>query len=64
MKTKVLISCAVTAQLICGFVFAHANCWFSDAAALLSFKNRDVSFYDEHQIVYSPERGGYFIGQG
>ena len=32
-KTKALISCAVTAQLICAFVFAYANCWFSDAAA-------------------------------
>ena len=30
-KTKKLISCAVTAQLICVFVFAYANCWFSDA---------------------------------
>ena len=33
-KTKALISCAVTAQLICGFVFAYADCWFFDAAAL------------------------------
>ena len=32
-KTKALISCAVTAQLICGFVFAYADCWFSPAAA-------------------------------
>ena len=32
-KTQVLISCAVTAQLICAFVFAYADCWFSDAAA-------------------------------
>ena len=32
-KTKVLISCAVTAQLICAFGFAYANCWFSDALA-------------------------------
>ena len=32
-KTKELISCAVTAQLICAFVFA--NYWFSDAAALI-----------------------------
>ena len=30
-KTKALISCAVTAQLICVFVFAYANCWFSHA---------------------------------
>ena len=32
VKTKALISCAVTAQLICAFVFAYADCWFSDAA--------------------------------
>ena len=27
-KTKALISCADTAQLICVFVLAYANCWF------------------------------------
>ena len=32
-KTKALISCAVTAQLICVFVFAYADCWFSGAVA-------------------------------
>ena len=32
-KTKALISCAVTAQLICVFVFAYANCCFSHAQA-------------------------------
>ena len=32
-KTKALIGCAVTAQLICVFVFAYANCWFSHAQA-------------------------------
>ena len=36
-KTKALISCAVTAQLICVFVFAYANCWFSQAKAQLLF---------------------------
>ena len=30
-KTKTLISCAVTAQLISAFVFAYADCWFSNA---------------------------------
>ena len=37
-KTKVLISCAVcavTAQLICGFVFAYGNRWFCHAAAYM-----------------------------
>ena len=32
-KTKALISFAVTVKLVCAFVFAYANCWFSDAAA-------------------------------
>ena len=34
-KTKELISCAVTTQLICAFVFAYADCLFSHAAAQL-----------------------------
>ena len=33
MKTKALISFAVTAKLICVFVFAYANLWFSYEAA-------------------------------
>ena len=32
-KTKALISFAVTAKLICFFVFAYAYCWISHAAA-------------------------------
>ena len=35
-KTKVLISFAVTAKLICVFVFAYADCWFSGKVAQLS----------------------------
>ena len=35
-KMKALISFAVTAKLICVFVFAYAKCWFShDAAHIL-----------------------------
>ena len=34
-KTKALISCAVTAQLIFVFAFSYACCWFSHAAAQL-----------------------------
>ena len=34
-KTKALISCAVTAQLICAFVFAYAKSRFSHDAAYL-----------------------------
>ena len=36
-KTKALISFAVTAKLICVFVFAYANRWFSHDTAY--FKN-------------------------
>ena len=32
-KTNVLISCVVTAQLICAFVFAYAKSRFSHEAA-------------------------------
>ena len=31
-KTKTLISCTVTAQLICVFVFAYEGCWVFYAA--------------------------------
>ena len=36
-KTKTLISFAVTAKLICAFVFAYADCWFSHAVAHMPF---------------------------
>ena len=49
-KTKALISCAVTAQLICGFVFANANCWFSHAAAQFVY-----------YVVYDPHRQAKFM---
>ena len=34
-KSKALISFAVTAKLICVFVFAYADCWLSGAVAHL-----------------------------
>ena len=48
MKTKALISFAVTAKLICVFVFAYADCWFSDAAAHLS--SLDVLYVLQNSI--------------
>ena len=42
VKTKALISFAVTAKLICVFVFAHADCWFSHEAAQIV---KDKIFY-------------------
>ena len=38
-KTKALISFAVTAKLICAFVFAYEQCWFSHDKAHLSSIN-------------------------
>ena len=38
-KTKALISFAVTAKLICVFVFAYEKCWFSHDAAQMSLKD-------------------------
>ena len=34
-KTQALIRFAVTAKLICAFVFTYADCWFSHGAAHL-----------------------------
>ena len=42
-RTKPLISFAVTAQLICAFVFAYANCWFPHDAAHLFLDWRGAS---------------------
>ena len=39
-KTKMLISFAVTAKLICVFVFAFADCWFSHEVAQIGFNAR------------------------
>ena len=35
MKTEALVSFAVTAKLICPFVYAYEDFWFSHAAAQL-----------------------------
>ena len=32
-ETMALISFLVSTKLVCAFVFAYANCWFSDVAA-------------------------------
>ena len=45
-KTKTLVSCAVTAQLICVFVFAYAICWFSDAGAHLVKTCIQYNYFD------------------
>ena len=53
-ETKALISFAVTAKLISAFVFAYANCWFSDAAVQMSPQYFLVSILN---FIIEPPRG-------
>ena len=55
MKIKALISFAVTANLICAFVFAYADCWFSHETAHLWFLE-DIAMDPESRetIIFRP----------
>ena len=50
-KTKALISCAVTAQLICAFVFALAKVRFSHAYRIMLY----TSVRTQTIIIPTPE---------
>ena len=50
-KTKALISFAVTAKLICVFVFAYADCWFSPEAAHMVQDNVNVKHISGNQNI-------------
>ena len=54
-KTKTLISCAVSAHLVCGFDFAYAKAYFfHDAAQISLFFQIIMSFKGHtHLHVYS-----------
>ena len=56
-KTKALISFAVTAKLICAFVFAYAKCWFPHDTAQLNFCSSPSHIQDSprHQPIGSDE---------
>ena len=54
-KTKAMITFTVTAKLICVFVFAYADCWFSHGAAHLLC----VTYLNESSI--SGELGSFFF---
>ena len=43
-----MISFAVTAKLICVFVFAHADCWFSHEVA--HYHDQNLSHYMSHLV--------------
>ena len=48
-KTKVLISFAVTAKLICAFVFAYSKIRFSHEAAHLIFNNLQFDYIGKRE---------------
>ena len=50
-KTKALISCAVTAQLICVFVFAYARNRFSHDTAHIRLKHNQGGHFSK-SILY------------
>ena len=50
-KTKALISFAVTAKLVCTFVFAYADCWFSHAQAQIRWELRRKSCFQMYCVV-------------
>ena len=52
-KTKALISFAVTAKLICDFVFAYAKCLFShDEAQIFSWEHEVGIVNDSTNTVF------------
>ena len=46
-KTKALISCAVTAWMICDFVFAYENSRFAHEVAQLNYWQNNISKADK-----------------
>ena len=61
-KTKALISFAVTAKLICAFVFTYADCWFSHAVAhiMSDLQKNDIWFYGPS--ILEPHHVEIFVG--
>ena len=63
VKTETLITFALSAKLVCTFVFAYADCWFSDEAAHIVIQEQTSTFYrdlsslhcfvDSHNIPHS-----------
>ena len=55
LKTKMLISCTITTQLICPFVFAYAKTRFSHYVAHIHLDNIHTKYYTYQRkghIVY------------
>ena len=50
-KTKAVISFAVIAKLICVFVFAYADCWFSHEAAQMISNSKFLSLLESKIVL-------------
>ena len=51
-ENKGVISFAVTAKLICTFVFAYADCWFSHGAAHFKVRLKvDFSYLSSNLLL-------------
>ena len=44
----------VTAKLICAFVFAYADCWFSHEAAHILIKNFNIEIFPKPLMHINP----------
>ena len=55
VKTKMLISRAVTAWLICAFDFAYADRWFSDVMAPNCFSFQSDAGWEEYYDYIFPD---------
>ena len=53
-ENKGVISFAVTAKLICAFVFAYADCWFSHEAAHILIKNFNIEIFPKPLMHINP----------
>ena len=51
-KTKALISLAVSAKLICVFVFAYAKSWFShEASHIIHMHKKFINFGQKYRLL-------------
>ena len=50
-KTKASTSFAVTEKLVCAFLSAYADCWFSDAAAQIQKVSLEIITLQNNKVV-------------
>ena len=61
MKTKALISLAVTVKLTCSFVLAYADCWFSHAAAHIKYEADQPTHTILYNLLFQERTSDFFL---